>query len=584
MYKKIFKDVIILITFLCLISLIAGCSRQSKQKQVQNDFEVYLNDLFIQEVQSDTLSLNYSLAYPEKYGIEEKQATFGEYGISSMNDDLFDAENNLSRLLSYDSSLLSSDQQLTYNVVSNYLEQSLKFGDFMYYPECLGPTTGVQAQLPILLAEYSFYDREDIDEYLELLTCIDVYFKDIIQYEREKSDYGLFMSDNVVKRIIEQCSAFIESPKDNFLIQYFDERISVYEGLTEEEISYYKALNREAILCHVIPAYKELITALTELMGSSTNNAGLYYYPEGQAYYECLAQYKTGSDKSMEEIIQMLNGAINSSIADITTLTQSDPTLVDKYLSFSSFPLTDPNDILSDLKTDIIKDFPSAIPVNCDIKYVPDSLSEYLSPAMYLVPPLDSYNNNNIYINGNNKETLSMIYTTVAHEGYPGHLYQCVYFRNKHPEPIRSVLNFVGYDEGWATYVEMYSYHLSGIDENLADFLEANNVVILCMYARADIGIHYEGWTKSDVVSYVTKYFGDEEIAGLIYDTLLEEPAIYLPYAVGYLEIVQLREKAEQALGSNFVAKDFNQFLLDIGPSQYAIIDDYLDSWISSKK
>jgi uncharacterized protein (DUF885 family) len=316
-------------------------------------------------------------------------------------------------------------------------------------------------------------------------------------------------------------------------------------------------------------------------MGTGTNQAGLYYYPEGQAYYECLAKSKTGSKKSMEEMIQMLNNAIGNGIAEITELNQKDSSIVDKYLSFSSFPITNPKEILSDLKKDITADFPAAIPVNCEIKYVPASLTDYLSPAMYLVPPIDNYSNNNIYINGHSRETLSMIYTTVAHEGYPGHLYQCVYFRNQHPAPIRNLLNFIGYDEGWATYVELYSYHLAGIDENLADILEANNIVFLCMYARADIGIHYEGWKKDQVISYIKKFIGDENIAAMIYYTLLEEPAIYLPYAIGYLEIMELRDRAENALGDKFNTKDFHRFLLDIGPAEFDVINDYMTDWLN---
>ena len=203
---------------------------------------------------------------------------------------------------------------------------------------------------------------------------------------------------------------------------------------------------------------------------------------------------------------------------------------------------------------------------------------------MYLVPPIDNYKNNNIYINGSDSKTLSMIYTTVAHEGYPGHLYQCVYFRDRNPAPIRNLLNFVGYDEGWATYVEFYSYHIAGIDDNLADFLEWNNMVVLCMYARADIGIHYEGWTKKMVVKYITQFIDDEKTAVLIYNTLLEEPAIYLPYAVGYLEIMELRNIAEQKLGNQFVAKDFHRFLLDIGPAQFGIIEDNMNSWVEKRR
>lgn len=583
MFKKRFTYLLLIFIIICFMFFGSGCNKQDTPEQVQNNFDAFMNTLFVEAVQSDTLSLNYALASPEKYGIAYNETTLGEYSTEHMSKQLFLSENYLGRLNSYDYNLLTPKQQLTYNVVKSYLEQDLDFGNYLYYNECLGPTTGVQAQLPILLAEYGFYDRADIDRYIELLSCVYGYFEDIAQFEREKSKKGLFMSDSVAAGIINQCKAFIDTPEDNFLISYFNDKISNYKGLTDEEIAAYQTANKKAILNEVIPAYEMLIDVLSELKGSGTNASGLYCYPEGQAFYECLVKYKTGSDKSMGEMVDLLEDAIGDGILKITTLSLTDAALMDKYLSFTSFPITDPADILTDLKKDITKDFPKAVPVNCEIKYIHDSLSEYLSPAMYLVPPLDNYIDNNIYINGSDKSTLSLIYTTVAHEGYPGHLYQCVYFRHQKPAPIRNVMNFLGYDEGWATYVELYSYHLAGIDENLADFLEANNVVILCMYARADIGIQYEGWTKEDVVNYIMNFISNKELAEKIYATLLEEPAIYLPYAVGYLEIMEMREKAENVLEEKFVAKDFNEFLLDIGPAPFGVINNYLDLWLKKK-
>lgn len=581
------KKVIALIAGMLILGFLflpKDLGRNMDREKEQQQFDRFLNALFVTEVQTDTLSLNYSLAIPEKYGIKNMKTTLGEYSLNSMSEDLSASENYLSRLLSFQYSKLTSKQQLTYRILKEYLEQDIAMGEYPYYSECLGPTTGIQAQLPILLAEFNFYSREDIEEYLRLLPCVYDYFEDIVQYEREKSEAGLFMNDAVANRIISQCNAFIDNPKRNFLIEYFNEKISSYKSLSSSEQIYYKAANEKAVLKYVIPAYRMLARELSALSGTGVNCAGLYYYPQGRDYYEALVNYKTGSGKSMEEIIRMLEDAITNGFIDITALSMSDKSLVDKYLSFKSFPITDPQKILQDLKKDIISDFPEASPVNCNIKYVPKSLSEYLSPAMYLIPPIDNYTENNIYINGSDSKTLSMIYTTVAHEGYPGHLYQCVYFRSTSPAPIRNLMNFSGYDEGWATYVEMYSYRMSGIDERLADFLAANNVVILCMYARADIGIHFEGWTREKVIKYVTNFIGDEEIAGMIYETLLEEPAIYLPYAVGYLEIVQLREKAEKELGELFRAKEFHRFLLDIGPAQFYVIEDYMEQWIKEQK
>lgn len=572
-----------LVVFLGVLVFCFGCSKNPKPEEIQIAFDSFTHQLFVDMVQSDTLSLNYSLARPEAYGITPRETTFGEYSIAVMKNGLFKTENYLDKLKSFDYELLNEDQQLTYDILKGYLEQDMAFGDFLYYKEVLGPTTGIQAQLPILLAEYNFHDKSDIDQYIDLLSCVDDYFEDIAQFEKEKAERGLFMRDAVADRIIEQCEAFIKSPEDNFLITYFNDKIEHFKGLTDSEIALYKAANRKAVLENVIPAYETLIASLLDLKESGINNAGLYYYPEGQAYYELLAKHKTGSGRSMEEIIKLLEDAIKDNIAKITTITFTDSEIVDKYLSFTSFPLTDPEEILQDLKKDITKDFPEAIPVNCEIKYVHESLADYLSPAMYLVPPIDNYKNNNIYINGKDEETLSTIYTTVAHEGYPGHLYQCVYFRNQNPAPIRTIMDFAGYDEGWATYVEMYSYHIAGIDENLASFLEANNIIILCMYARADIGIHYQGWKRDETIDYILQFINSEAVADLIYNTLLEEPAVYLPYAIGFLEIKELREKAQTTLGDDFNAKEFHKFLLDIGPAQFHVIDKYLDQWINDQ-
>lgn len=582
MHKKLARFAALILTVSTLL-ICEGCGFYSNLN-TQKNFSSFLNNLFVLNVKSDSLSLNYSLANPESYGIKETKATLGEYGTASMNKELFVLENSYSRLLAFDFDKLSPDQQLTYRILKAYLEDNMKLGENLYYNECLGPTTGIQAQLPILLAEYNFYSRADIDEYLNLLPCVYDYFSDIAEFEKEKSALGLFMNNRVAKRIIDQCNSFTENPQDNFLIKYFNEKIMAFDDLSDSEKSYYKAANKAAVLNYVIPAYKMLARELTKLLGTGTNSAGLFYYPQGKEYYESLARVKTGSGRDISGMINLLDKAINDGITRITALSLSDQSLLNKYLSFKSFPITDPQEILNDLKDGMANDFPECVPVNCNIKYVPKSLSEYLSPAMYLVPPIDNYTENNIYINGNDSKTLSMIYTTVAHEGYPGHLYQCTYFRNKKEAPIRSIMDFPGYDEGWATYVEMYSYHISGIDENLANFLEANNVVILCMYARADIGIHYKGWTREKTINYITALIENEETAGLIYDTLLEEPGVYLPYAVGYLEIMELRKKAELELADKFAAKDFHTFLLDIGPAQFDIIEDYMYDWIEAKK
>jgi uncharacterized protein (DUF885 family) len=574
-----------LLVFLMLFTVALGtlgCS--AKGDAPKEDFDTFTNRIFTTEVQKDTLTLNYSLANPEKYGITAPKVTLGEYTTDYFKESLVDSENYLASLNKYDYKSLTDAQKLTYDILKEDLSLEQDSGDFILYNESLGPTTGIQAQLPVLLAEYNFYDKDDIDTYVKVINCVKDYFGQICAFEKEKSKAGLFMSDEVADSIIDQCEQFIKETKNNYLITIFNDKVSNYEGLTKEEIKNYEAANRDAILNNVIPAYQLLIDTLKSLKGTGTNDGGLCKYEKGKAYYEYLLKTNTGSNRSVAELKKMLDSSISSNMLKLNKLMTEDPDLYDEVMNLS-YPLTDPNKILEYLKTAVKKDFPDCPDVKYDVKYVHKSLQEHLSPAMYLVPAIDKYDNNVIYINNNPEYDLSQIFTTIAHEGYPGHMYQTVYFRSKNSNPIRNFLNFGGYSEGWATYVEYYSYHLAGFEENVADFLEANMAANMALYCRLDIGIHYDGWSQSDTAAFLKGYgITDPDTVKLLYKTMLEEPALYPEYGIGYLEFMDLKNTAQKALGDKFVLKDFHQFILDLGPAQFDIIADRLEAWIKAQK
>jgi len=580
------KFLILTLLLLVLTISLIGCSKNTSGSGGNNskDFDAFLEKLFTTEVQKDTLTLHYSLANPENFDITDSEVTLGHYSVKSMEDMLVDSENYLASINKFKYNTLSESQKLSYDIVKSDLKLELKSGDFILYNECLGPTTGTQAQLPILLAEYNFYNKKDIDNYIELLPLVYDYFEEIAAFEKEKSAAGLFMSDAVASSILDQCEVFIADKENNYLIEIFNEKIANFKGLTKDEITSYQVANKEAILDYVIPAYKLIISTLTELKGTGTNDGGLCNYDKGKEYYKYLIAVNTGSSKPISELKEMLDTSITTNMLKLSNIMDKDPTVYDTVTSLT-YSLTDPTEIVDYLKSAIKKDFPTCPSVNCSIKYVPESLKDHLSPAMYLIPAIDSYKDNTIYINNNSDYDLSQIFTTIAHEGYPGHLYQSVYFRAMQPANIRSLLSFGGYVEGWATYVEYYSYHLASFTENVANFMEANMAANMALYCRLDMGIHFDGWSLSDTASYLKGYgITDDKTVRLLYSTMIEEPALYPQYGIGYLEIMELKKTAQDALGDSFVLKDFHTFLLDIGPAQFDIIADRLNIWIQKKQ
>ncbi len=528
-------------------------------------FHEFAMDIFLEEVTADTISLHYTLAKPEDYGITEYPLTLGSVKDAVEFDE--DALTLYEQLFTYSPEELTKEELRTYHALKQYLELMLKNNFSPYLSELLGPTTGYQAQLPIILAEYRFDDTEDVERYLELLPCIYDYFEEIAEFERAKSAAGYFMSDETAKEIIAQCEEFVLNPDDNFLLDTFEERLSELSLSASEETEYILA-NQSALYSYVLPAYDLLIQTLTECLGTCKNELGLCHFTDGKEYYELLLKLRTGTDKTMDEVKAILSDAITAGCNTMALALAKEPSLYDSALA-PDYPESNPATVLSFMKEQTAEDFPYIDCGNCEIKYIPEALQSFVSPAMYLIPPMDNFEQGIIYINGSPLYSEEALFPTVVHEGYPGHLYQTVACLSTSLHPLRYLLAPVGYEEGWATYVETYCYRYAGFSETLTEFLQADQIATLCLYALSDIFIHYDGYTPEELSTFLMDYGFPEESAHLIYQVLLSEPGAYLPYAVGCLEFLELKAQAETLWGTDYSDYKFHEFLLEAGPMRF---------------
>ncbi len=505
--------------------------------------------------------------------------SLGSFEMSDIYDysELEELEKTL-KDFSYDD--LTDEQQLTYDILNDYIETENTVKDLPLYGELLNPLTGYQSQLPVLLAEYTFRTKEDIENYLTLTASIEESFHSIIEYEKARSEAGLFMPDYAAEAIIEQCSTFIEDPENNYMIEVFNDKIDAFSGLSDTERNDYKERNHTIITTNIVNAYRSLIDSLTELKGSGVNEGGLCNFKDGKRYYEYLVKNATGSSKSIKNLQKMTERYIDNCINEMISIAALNPNVLDDIATYS-FDLTEPNDILEDLISKISIDFPEPPKVNYTVKYVHESMEESLSPAFYLTPPIDDPSQNVIYIN--NGSVSDDLYTTLAHEGYPGHLYQTVYTNSSDLPLIRNLFSSPGYTEGWATYVEYYAFGISGLEKNLAQTLSLNGSASLGLYAYVDMAVNYDGWDRTDVEEFFAGYgIEDKEATDFIYEAMVEDPANYLSYFIGYLEILELKDKAQKTLGDKFVLKDFHDFFLTIGPAPFSIIEKEMNIWMDT--
>ena len=563
------KFAFILISTLLLLT---GCDKISIPTNANTAFQNFTLCFFQQELASNTLNLHYTLREPEKYGITEAPITLGSYDMSEVAT-LASIENWESALHKFSPNSLSEENKLTYDILSHYFETLRQDISYYLYQEPLSPVTGIHAQLPVLLAEYQLNEKKDAETYLSLLKTLPNYFSSLARFEQQKSSVGLFMSDAVADEVIAQCNAFTEMGEENYLLSTFEERVKGIKKLTDGEQKKLIEENKEIIKSFVLPAYDSLATSIASLKGSGTNAQGLCNSPQGKEYYCHLVTSETGSVRSLPEIKELIKAQILTDLHESQKVLSQNPNILKEADSVTESPET----ILQSLVSKISIAFPSSADVNVNIKYVPKALEEYLSPAFYLIPAIDNYNENTIYINQGHSLTDINLFTTLAHEGYPGHLYQTTYFANTEPDPVRNLINCSGYIEGWATYAEMCSYYLAPLSKPHATLLQKNNSIILGLYATADIGIHYDGWTLEDTINHFAAYgIEDASVISDIYEYILGDPANYLKYYVGYLEILELKKDYMNQKGNEFSQKIFHKELLEIGPAPFEIIRKYM--------
>ena len=570
---------ILIMDALIIVPAVAAGGCADRQQAGGNEaFREYTENLFCDAVAASTISLHYTLKEPEKFGITEEKAVWGEAG-QEPEAVRASAENMQRALETFDYDSLNMQNRITYDILEYEAASSSEAADYILYEEPLSLVSGAQTQYPVVLSEYPFYDRQDADIYLQLLETTGDYFDSLLVFERRKAEEGLFMSDQSLDTVLEQCRSFLDMGDGNYLYSTFADRIGELADLSEKEKSEYIQDNALAVEDYIFPAYEKLMRGLEELRGSGSNEKGLCCFPEGRAYYELLARRSVGTGRTVEEMRSLIREQMEDDLSAMEQILGAAVEEAEESARANASVLGEnaPQLILDRLKEKIRIAFPEMPDAELEVKYVPEEMEEHLSPAFYMIPAIDNTEENVIYINRGHMSDDLTLFTTLAHEGYPGHLYQTVYYESTDPDPLRSVMDFGGYVEGWATYAEMCSYYLTPLPEQQAAVLQKNSSLILGLYALADIGIHYDGWDLMDTVAFYSNYgITDTETVREIYELIIGSPANYLKYYVGYVEFLELKKEWAEASDGSFSQKEFHQAVLDVGPAPFEIVEKYI--------
>lgn len=602
--KKTAAKKILFTSFLCCLLFFAGffsifLYHNAPQFWADASYNRLCREIFRDELSDNSLTLHYTLQNPADYGIYGhgvRLPVYSSEGRALTNAAVTDW---LEELTSIDKEKLSVENQYGYTLLVRYLTLQQSLSAYTCYEEPLSPASGMQQTIPVLFSEYRFQKKKDIDDYLSLLSQIEDYFNGLLVYEQEKAQAGLFMSEESADELAKSCEAFLTEDSigsgSHFLVESFVSRLDEFQKtypqlLSDSAFDAYCRENSRILTEEVMPAYRMLAKEMTRLSETAVRKTPDHSSPsfaEKQRYYTLLVQRITGSYRPVTEMQEMLYAQFDSLRLELFKLRRLEAVAQEK--TKHTHPLT-VEDILTFLQEDMKNDFPplrsgttdsshgpvkKQLPaVSCDIKYISESLSTASAPAFYLTPQMDCFHQNVIYINPASSLTGSSLFTTLAHEGFPGHLYQTVYARESgiadRKNPLRGILDYPGYAEGWAFYVELLSYDYAAdhYPEN-TELQRASRSLELCLCALLDLHIHYYGLTLSQTQALLAQMGISADTAKDIYSYIEREPANYLKYYLSYLEILSLKEEAMLLWKDGYSDYRFHQFYLDAGPSDF---------------
>lgn len=556
----------ILGTFLLISSILTPI-------HAEESFSEFEDELFQEMMSEDYTTLHFSLRDYQKYGIEKPEVNIGDASWDEYEDSVEDCDEYLKKLQSFDYDSLSETEQKDYRTIAFYLERNKELNSYPYFDWAFNSAEGVIDNLLTTFTEFVFYEKEDIDDYLTTLASVPAYLDQCLENTKKQAAEGYFLTDAMLKETEDAIEKFVDKKDDNELIKIFDENIDAFDGLSAEEKEAYKKKNQEIVLNAYIPSYEKVAEELQKLKGARKADYNVSSLDGGSEYYAALARYKTSIDADMETILDICTQYIEKSVDELYDIMQNHSEVTEETLDFDSA-----EDVLSYLEGHLDA-FPALDKVYYNVQYLDPSVANDSIVAYYLSPPVDDMRDNVIKINGDNVSDVIDLYTTLAHEGFPGHLYQTNYYILQQPSLLRTQLTMMGYQEGWGMFAEGQALHVSGLSEYASEYQKINIELNYVLSAAVDLGVNGLGWSTKDVSKYLDNLDLNSSIAKDLYDFATLQPGTILPYGVGVAMFELLENKAKNALGNDFDQKAFNEVLLNDGNRPFEVVEDDVNAY-----
>lgn len=539
------------------------------------DFDLFLDTIFDELVSDNYLYMHFNVADYKAMGIEKPEVGFGHivYGVDE--EEFNKTEKQLEELLAFDYDKLSLRQQYDYDLLHYSLLETLCGLEYSKYNLIFSSSSQFCDGIVTNLMEFAIYDEESEEDFLVVLKDVPNYINEAIEYSKQQSNDGLYHSDDMLDEEISYIDNLISSNGR-----------SIYEHYKEYDI--YPEV-KELVENEVIPAFVTLKEYLNTLYGKTkSDKLALTKINNGYAEYTYITN--TSNNGDMYAIYTQLIEVYSDWVNNFINAYQNNEHILEDYEDFLNDDKAinlSAEDMLEYLRNNSSKRYEYLE----DANYVVSSLDTLGDSTLgyYVSPPIDNLNQNVIRVNAkiNNEDYDQMsVFEVMAHEGFPGHLYQNIYFQQKNPHKFRATQSFIGYTEGYADLAAMDAIDMLNVDDGYKAVAKLNSITFNShlLLSIVDLGVNYFGWDVNTIGNKLEKLFLDKAIAQPLYDMVVAMPGTFVRYGVGYVSHLNLRKKAMDELGDKFDFVAYDRAIIENGPLPFAILEGVVEDYINENK
>lgn len=570
-----------LAVLLLAFALLCGCSSTNGVEVAQvvevdnEEFEQWCTDLFVEEMGRDYLFNHKLMNQASEYEIETPVVQWETVNISSYNNYASILQGYRDQLDGFDINSLSSKQKATYeNLVLN-LDCRIYFYQHPEFKDTFFGNNSVVNMVVSELSDFNIVTIDDLNDYMTLIGDTDRYFYECYELLAYQNSIGYGLNDSQLIEAMRELNEFTDS-EENTLTLLFESKLKQLD-LSDEEKDNYRNYHASILNDELIPVLRDISYSMGTLM-SYEEERTLCDYEGSDTYYEYLAHYMTSSNYTVDEIYQFMVSYLQTEVEAIRNVGKEIPEAYQAYTEYQ-FPIRSALEIMN-LHLNQMGNY---VPVIEGVNYNTLLTEQGEIGTSYRVPVIDRRDRDALQVNVENPASL---YVSLAHEGFPGHVYLNLYTDNLDLNPVHYWLTLSGYEEGWASYVQLYSYEWEGMDQQIAKFYRYSTIESYILAALIDIAVNYYGASSEDMTNELNSILNlslKERKVKELMDNYGDCPGLYLAYGFGLAKMGDWKNALNDYVSSDGeLMIPFNEVILKKGPRTFENIQSDMETFLHS--